>query len=500
MITGLTLLFALAILGWGFYRALPMGKLGVVAWAQSAALMVPWLLLFALLSVGVQVNLAVILATLVFAVSVYVGLGRWLRHLAAQLPSAASATAKLSETSDENKSGDNESGANDKNDGVPTPSLVTLVEPTPVPEADVQAIRNIFGINTFFATEIIPYQDGLICKGNLRGESEPVHAQLTKSLETQLPDKYRLFLVQDQAAKPVVIILPRTSDPKPTTPLQWGIAILLLVTTLLTCLETSALLRGFHFYEQPQRLVEVWPIPVSLVAVLFAHEIGHWWMARQYQVRLAPPVFLPTWQLGSFGALTRFETLLPNRKALFDISLAGPAAGGGVALGILLLGFALSPSEGQFQLPSLFFQGSILVGSLARAVLGEALQQDMVSVHPFVLGGWLGLVVTALNLMPAGLLDGGRMIQAVYGRKIASWSTLITLAVLGVTALVNLLALYWAVVILVLQRNLERPSLEEITEVDDNRATWALLALFLMAATLIPLAPGLAGRLGIGVG
>lgn len=489
MITGLTILFALAILGWGFYRALPMGKLGIVAWAQSAVLMAPWLLLFALLAVGIQVNLAAILATFVFGITSYIGLGRWLRNLAAQAPKPA---MQMPADSTDNLSA--------PETGITPPPMVTLVKPTPMPDADVQAIRQIFGINTFFATEIIPYQDGLICKGNLRGEPAPTHAELSARLQAQIPDQYRLFLVQDQSTKPVVIILPRTSEPKPTTTLQWGVAILLLLATLTTLLETSSLLRGFHFYEQPQRLVEVWPVTLCLVAVLAAHEIGHRWQAQKYQVRLAPPVFLPTAQIGSFGALTRFETLLPNRQALFDISLAGPACGGAVALSLLLLGFALSPSSDLFQVPSIFFQGSILVGSLARAILGNALQQDIISVSPLVVGGWLGLVITALNLMPAGLLDGGRMIQAVYGRKIAGWSTLATLGILALTALVNPLALYWAVVILFLQRNLERPSLEEITEIDDNRATWALIALFLMAATLIPLAPGLAGRLGIGAG
>jgi membrane-associated protease RseP (regulator of RpoE activity) len=112
--------------------------------------------------------------------------------------------------------------------------------------------------------------------------------------------------------------------------------------------------------------------------------------------------------------------------------------------------------------------------------------------------GWLGLVVTALNLMPAGQLDGGRMVQAIYGRKVASRSTVMTLIILGVASLTSALPLYWALVILFLQRNLDQPALEEVTELDDTRAGLGLLALFLMAATLIPLAPGLAGRLGIG--
>ncbi|MDX2100267.1 MAG: site-2 protease family protein, partial [Leptolyngbyaceae cyanobacterium bins.59] len=177
----------------------------------------------------------------------------------------------------------------------------------------------------------------------------------------------------------------------------------------------------------------------------------------------------------------------------------GPAAGGLVSLGLLLVGMILSHQGSLFQVPTEFFQGSILVGTLARVVLGPELQRAIVDVHPLVVVGWLGLVITALNLMPAGQLDGGRIIQAIYGRKTAGRLTLATLAVLAIAALANPLALYWAVIILLLQRDLERPSLNELVEPDDARAALALLALFLMITTLLPLTPSLAGRLGIGI-
>jgi len=232
--------------------------------------------------------------------------------------------------------------------------------------------------------------------------------------------------------------------------------------------------------------------------ILLAHELGHWILARRHQIKLSLPYLLPSVQIGSFGAITRFESLLPNRKVLFDIALAGPALGGIVSTIMLVVGLLLSQQGSLFQLPNQFFQGSILVGSLARVVLGEALREPLVEVHPLVIVGWLGLVVTALNLMPAGQLDGGRIVQAIYGRKIAGRTTFVTLIVLGIVGLSNSLALYWAIVILFLQRDSERPGLNEISEPDDARASLALLALFLMVTTLIPFSPGLAGRLGIG--
>jgi membrane-associated protease RseP (regulator of RpoE activity) len=266
-------------------------------------------------------------------------------------------------------------------------------------------------------------------------------------------------------------------------------------------MEAAGLLLNFDFFNNPERFREVLPLSAGIWTIFAAHELGHWWQAKRHNVRISWPFFIPSWQIGSFGAITRFESLIPNRTALFDISLAGPAVGGIVSLLMLIVGLVLSHQGSAFQLPAQFFQGSILVGTLARIFLGASLQTNLVGVHPLMIVGWLGLVVTALNLMPAGQLDGGRMVQAIYGRKTARRTTIATLVVLGIVALANPanpLILYWAIVILFLQRSLERPSLNEITEPNDTRAILALLALFLMVATLIPLTPALAVRLGIG--
>lgn len=497
MITALIVLAALGVLGWGFYRARPFGKLGILAWLQSVVLMLPWLLFFGLVAAGVIINLAGVLVLIVISIGLYIFLGKQLR--------TASQEVSLNQQSYSGLDVQSESAplaAEEADDPTPTAPLPgeeteALQAPT-MPEADLKAVKSIFGVDTFFITETIPYQEGAIFKGNLRGEPQVVQRQLTDSLQASLPDQYRLFLVQNQDGKPVVIVLPRRNDPQPLTLAQKVIAGLLLVATVITCLETGALLQGFDVFAAPARVGEAAPIGLGILSILTVHELGHWLSARRHGVRLCFPFLIPTWQIGSFGALTRFASLLPNRSVLFDVALAGPAAGGILSLGMLVVGLVLSNPNSLFQIPSPFFQGSILVGTLARVVLGEALQQPLVAVHPLAVVGWLGLVITALNLMPAGQLDGGRIVQAIYGRRVAGRATIITLIVLAIASLANPLALYWAIFILVLQRDLERPSLEEISEPDDARAALGLLALFLMVATLVPLTPALAGRLGIG--
>jgi membrane-associated protease RseP (regulator of RpoE activity) len=476
-------LIASGILGWGFYRARPFGKLGILAWLQSVVLMTPWLLFFGLFAAGIYINIVGILFLVVASAGLYIFLGRKLREAGQDAILKQRATERLA-------------AQGDKDSSVVVSEL--QLEPTPIPEADLSLIRGIFGIDTFFATETIPYQEGVVFKGNLRGEPEAVHNRLTKSLRERLEDKYRLFLVENTDGKPVIIILPSRTDPQRAQLAQKAFAVILLIATIATSLEVGGILQNFDLFSNPERFAEALPIALGLSVILISHEVGHWLLARRHQVKLSWPFFLPAVQIGSFGAITRFESLVPSRKALFDIALAGPAFGGITSLLLLVIGLLLSHPGSLFQLPNQFFQGSILVGSLARVVLGSALQSPVVNIHPLVIIGWLGLVITALNLMPAGQLDGGRIVQAIYGRKTAGRTTFATIVLLTIVSLGNPLAMYWAIVILFLQRDLERPSLNEISEPDDARAALCLLALFLMIATLLPLTPALAGRLGIG--
>jgi membrane-associated protease RseP (regulator of RpoE activity) len=487
------LVITLGILGWGYYRNRDLGKFGILSWLQSAVLMIPWLLSFGSLAAGLSINLAGILLLLVISTGLYIWLGTQVR-LAAQDPEIA---VKIAERQTKYKT---------KQSAIPIEAdlqaLSIAMDMVKMPDADLKSVKEIFGIDTFYATETLPYQQGAIFKGNLRGEATAVHRRLTDKLHDRVGDKYRLFTIADPEERPVVVVLPSTNDPQPATVAQQLLAVVMFIATIATSLEAMGIFLGFDFYEHTDRIREILPLALGVWTILLAHEAGHQVLAKMHRVKLGLPFFLPTGQIGSFGAITRFESLLPDRTTLFDIAIAGPVTGGLISLLMLVVGLLLSDSGAGLEIPSQFFQGSILVGTLAKLVLGATLHQSTLSIHPFVLIGWLGLVINALNLMPAGQLDGGRIIQAIYGRKTAQRSTLITLVILGFVAFfnpANLVIFYWLILVGFLQRGLERPSLDEITEPNDVRAALGLLALFLMAAIVIPFSPDLAGRLGIGV-
>jgi membrane-associated protease RseP (regulator of RpoE activity) len=480
-------LVAIGILGWGFYRNRLYGKIGILAWLQSAALMLPWLVFFGSFALGIYINLASVLVLLLISTGLYIWLGNRLR-LAAQDPNTnADMVKKLHRYQPDTET-------------VPPSASQSMAIPH-ISNEDLEKIRGIFGIDTFFATETIPYQQGAIFKGNLRGEPTFVHDRLQQKLLNLTGDKYQLFLVEGFEDRPVVVVLPSTIGQLAMTTTQKVLAVVLLVATIGSSLETAGVFLGFDFYAHVDRWQETLPLSLGLWTILISHELGHWIVAQSQQVKLSWPNFLPTAQIGAFGAITRFASVLPNRSTLFDISIAGPAAGGLVAVLMLIGGLLLSHPGSGLEIPAQFFQSSILVGAIAKVVLGNEVHKTLVSVNPLVIIGWLGMVITALNLMPAGQLDGGRMVQAIYGRKTAQRVTIATLVILGIVVLTNpanSLILYWAVLVGFLQRSLERPSLNELTEPDDARAALTLLALFLMVAILIPFSPELAGRFGIG--
>ena len=508
---------AVLIVVWGYNRAKPYGEIGILAWLQSLTLMTPWLVFFALLVMGIYINLIGVIFLLLVSATFYIYLGNLIRKKAQnkidsktindivrnnlEIKSEEASPEEEKATSQENLSADDQTEVSQ--DKVFSVTIGQIPKDfITIPEEEVKEIKTIFGIDTFFAIETIPYQEGVIFKGNLRGEAESTHQRLTEKLKTKLGDKYRLFLVETPEEKPVVIILPSRNDPQGLTLAQKNLALVLFLATIFTSMEAIALLLGFDLVGEWSRYPEVLPLTIGLWIILVAHEIAHQVVGAKNNVKISLPFFLPSIQIGSFGAITRFESLIPNRSVLFDIAFAGPAAGFIFSLVILFFGLNLSSTATGLEIPTNFFRGSILIGIFAKLFLQSNLESQLVSIHPLAILGWLGLVITAINLLPAGQLDGGRIVQAIFGRKTCRRTTIGTLIILALVSLfnpINSLTFYWAIIILFLQRDLERPSLNELTEPNDTRAGLGLFLLFLSLLTIIPITPSLAARLGIGL-
>jgi membrane-associated protease RseP (regulator of RpoE activity) len=229
----------------------------------------------------------------------------------------------------------------------------------------------------------------------------------------------------------------------------------------------------------------------ALLAILTAHEAGHYIACRRYGVDATLPFFIPAPPLfiaGTFGAFIKIKSPIPSRRALFDIGVAGPLAGFVVALPIALLGIltvqpTLPPTAGAIMLndPPLF--------QLMASVLGVELAN--VQGGPFYFAAWIGLLVTGLNLMPVGQLDGGHATYAVFGTRAhkrlgqAAFLTVATLAVLGWLWHSSPSGFLYAVLLAVMLR-VRHPQPEDDRPLDRSRMIVALITLLVFALSFTP--------------
>ena len=173
-----------------------------------------------------------------------------------------------------------------------------------------------------------------------------------------------------------------------------------------------------YAFGHPRLIAEGATFSASLLAILFSHEMGHYLACRYYKVNATLPYFIPAPPLflaGTFGAFIKIRSPIPSRRALFDIGLAGPLAGFVVAvplsvIGVLTLGTPLEPQEHW-----IFFNDPLLFRLIAK-LFGIPLDPNLPP-NPYYMAAWLGLLVTSLNLMPVGQLDGGHGMFALFGPR-----------------------------------------------------------------------------------
>ena len=194
--------------------------------------------------------------------------------------------------------------------------------------------------------------------------------------------------------------------------------------------------------QQPERFAEGLPYSLGLLLILGAHELGHYFTAKAHGIRVTPPFFIPVpFALGTFGAFIKIKSLTPNRRALFDVAVAGPLAGLVFAIPALLIGLRFSeviPGNAPSGLgdAGVNIGSSVLLAGLAKLSLGaSALEGSHLLLHPLAFAGWLGLIVTALNLLPIGQLDGGHLSHALFGSRNAHGISLVAMASLFLLAL-----------------------------------------------------------------
>ncbi|XP_047092820.1 probable zinc metalloprotease EGY1, chloroplastic [Lolium rigidum] len=423
-------------------------------------------------------------------------------------------------------------------DSIDTVKLLELLGPEKVDPDDVKAIKEkFFGYTTFWLTREEPFGDlgeGVLFVGNLRGNKEEIFGKLQRQLRELTGDKYNLFMVEepnseedDPRGGPRVsfgLLRREVSEPGPTTLWQYVISMLLFLLTVFSCIELGIASKIsslppdiVSYFTDPNAtgpppdmqlllpfVESALPVAYGVLAIQLFHEVGHFLAAYAKDVKLSIPFFIPNFTLGTFGSITQFKSILPDRKTMYDISMAGPLAGAALSFSMFSVGLWLSSNPAAtsdlVQVPSNLFQGSLLLGLLSRAILGySALHAATVLIHPLVIAGWCGLTTTAFNMLPVGCLDGGRALQGAFGKSALFGFGLTTYSLLGLGVLGGPLSLPWGLYVLLCQRTPEKPCLDDVSDVGTWRRSALIASVFLVVLILIPVWDELAEDLGVGL-
>jgi len=266
-------------------------------------------------------------------------------------------------------------------------------------------------------------------------------------------------------------------------------------------------------------LVQGWPFAVSFLAILAAHEFGHYFMGRFHKVKVSLPYFIPfpLSQIGTMGAFINMKEPPRNKKHMLDIAMAGPLAGLIIAIPVLIIGLSLSKIE---TIPAIIPEGfgfqiegnSILYLLTKYFMFGKLLPQPVsfgntapllywikyfftgmpaplggmdVMIHPVAWAAWAGLLVTSLNLIPAGQLDGGHIFHVLFGPKGSRIALPIIIFVLAALGFAWNGWWLWVILILFFGRRYAEP-LDQITPIDSKRKWLAVFTLIIFILIFMP--------------
>jgi membrane-associated protease RseP (regulator of RpoE activity) len=314
-----------------------------------------------------------------------------------------------------------------------------------------------------------------------------------ESLRLILSEKQYIPMIRFEHGEHIIYIIKKPESKKRKS--VW-VNIILLVATIFTTTLAGALQwididqvdwinmisftylwQGFIFFSVP------------LLLILGVHEMGHYYASKKHHVDASLPYFIPLpppFLLGTFGALISTREPIPDRKALLDIGIAGPLCGFLVAIPISLIGFFLMQQH-PLVVPSTTETNMVLLSPLLLQWMSSLFSiPENAIIHPTMFAGWVGIFLTAVNLLPAGQLDGGHVARAILKEKhkYISWVVVIVLVALSFFYTGWLM---FAIIILLFIGTQHQPPLNEITRLDTKRKLLGLIILIIFILSFAPI-------------
>lgn len=296
-------------------------------------------------------------------------------------------------------------------------------------------------------------------------------------------------VVREEAGQIAITAIPEVFDPPAS---RWWINLILFLLTILSTLYVGAMNEPEFVSGETIVWGEIWrgwPFSLCILLILGAHELGHYFAARYHGVPVTLPYFIPVPTIfGTMGAFIRLKAPVADRRALFDVGVAGPLAGLVFALPILFIGLLTSSIE---PLPTTGYsmEGNSIFYALAKVlVFGRFLPAggEDVFLNQVAWAGWAGLFVTGLNLIPVGQLDGGHVAYTLFGEKAKQlyWPFIIGLVLIALLVQTWAWTL-WILLLFFLGRVYAEP-LNDVTKLDGRRRLLGYFTLLIFVLVFVP--------------
>ncbi|MEG3842887.1 site-2 protease family protein [Microcoleus sp. herbarium14] len=372
----------------------------------------------------------------------------------------------------------------------------------PIDRAEEASLRDCFPWSIFSLRDLEFRPQAVICRGQLRTNPEAAYQAIRENVQRHFGDRFLVIFQNSLSGQPFFAIVPNPSRESGETIVKTEsltrpfFALALVLITVFTTTLVGARMAGVTeqaLQANPLILLQGLPYSLSLITFLGIHESGHYLAARFYKIRTTLPYFIPIpFFLGTFGAFIQMRSPIPNRRALFDISIAGPLAGLVATVPLLIWGLdrstivPLSDKSGMLNFDSFSPKFSLLMTLLSKLTLGGALNAETaINLHPVAVAGYLGLIVTAFNLMPVGQFDGGHIVHAMFGQRASMAIGQFARVCMLLLAFLEQGLLLWAIILFLTPLN-DEPALNDVSELDNRRDFLGLLAIGLLLIILLP--------------
>ena len=389
----------------------------------------------------------------------------------------------------------------------------TKETPRPINASEEKSLRDCFPWGIYYLQQLDYRPQAILCRGKLQVAPEMAYERVKDNVEQVFGDRFLVLFQESLQGQPFFALVPNPAQEKMSSASEdqslnkpW-LALAQLLLTLFTTTMIGAEMAGLTaegLKAGPQTLLVGLPYSLAILTILGCHELSHYFTAIHYKIRTTLPYFIPIpFFLGTFGAFIQMKSPVPHRKALFDVAIAGPLGGLIITLPILWWGLGQSQvvpmpeNTSLLQFDSLDPRFSLLMAVIGKLALGSKFAPETVlNLHPLAIAGYIGLIVTALNLMPFGQLDGGHIIHAMLGQRAAIMAGQITRIVMVILSFIRNDFFLWAIILLLMPVG-DQPALNDVSELDDRRDLLGILAIAILVCILLPVPPAIAHLLQI---